>query len=164
MIEALKSIIQGLTIQTECDGIKWLTSNQLSKIDKEHSFRENNDEKLDISLFLKLDKETLIQYHCNINHDHTINSSWVSIDNKKLQNGNVLISIRTFSEYKDLEDILYKKYIKPILDSYKLNYDTDVKVLEDIVSKCGIEAVRDFKINSILSEKDNRGFFGKLFN
>lgn len=161
MIDLLKSIILGLKLQTESDTIKWLTGEQLAKTDNEHSFRANKGEKLDISLFLKLDNTTLIQYQCYVGHNHVINSSWISIDNPKLQNGNIVISVKTFTEYKDLEDILYEKYIKPILNSYKLNYETDIKVLESIVSKCGVEAVRDFKINSILSEK--KGFFKNLF-
>lgn len=162
LIDALKSIVQGLESQTKSDSIKWLTGKQYAKTDKSKSYYDNNEEKLELYLFHILDSSTVIKYHCYIGHNHEINNSWLSIENSNLQDGRLVITSGTFPEYQDLEDVLYDKYLEPILNSYKLNYDTDLKVLESIVGKCGIEAVRDFKLNSLLGGEE-KGFFNKIF-
>jgi len=61
-----------------------------------------------------------------------------------------------------LEDVLYEMYIDPILKNYKLSYQDDVNVLASIVNKCGIQAARDYKLNTVLGE-EKKGIFGKLF-
>jgi len=54
ILEALKSIVEGLEMQTKSGQVKWLTGSQLAKLDPKHSFRTSDEQKLDISLFLKL--------------------------------------------------------------------------------------------------------------
>jgi len=164
ILEALKSIVEGLEMQTNSGQVKWLTEDQLSRIDEKQSWRrdKNKEEKLDISLFLKLDSRTLIQYHCYIQHDHIVNSSWLSIENEGLQGGRVSIAKNNLPELKGLEDTLYNMYILPIISGYEKGYQDDVNVLSSIVNKCGVQAARDYKISTVLGE-EKKGIFGKLF-
>lgn len=163
ILEALKSIVCGLEMQTESEQVKWLTKNQLAEGDKSQSWRKDNGkEKLDISLFLKLDSKTLIEYSCYIQHDHVVSNSWLCIENENLQGGRISINQNSLPELKGLEDILYKKYINPILKSYKLGYQDDINTLINIVNKCGIQAARDYKINAVIGQ-DNKSIFKKIF-
>jgi len=162
ILEALKSIVEGLEMQTKSGQVKWLTGSQLAKLDPKHSFRTSDEQKLDISLFLKLDSKTMIQYHCYIQHDHNVNNSWLTIENDGLQSGRVRVAQNSLPELAGLEDVLYEMYIDPILKNYKLSYQDDVNVLASIVNKCGIQAARDYKLNTVLGE-EKKGIFGKLF-
>jgi len=161
ILEALKSIVEGLEIQTNSGQAKWLTGGQLAKIDKDNSFRKD-EEKLDISLFYKMDSKTLIEYHCYIQHDHIVNSSWLSIENDGLQDGRISIAKNNLPELQGLEDTLYNMYILPMITSYEKSYQDDVYVLSKIVNKCGVQAARDYKLNTVLGE-EKKGIFGKLF-
>jgi hypothetical protein len=57
---------------------------------------------------------------------------------------------------------MFDKYAKPVVSNYKKNYQSDLKILTNVVGLCGIEAVRDMKLNSILG--DEKGWFKKIFN
>lgn len=163
--DAMKSIILGLTMKTNDNSIKWMNDDEWNIHLKRDPKIWERKESLSLSYYLILDKDTQIQLHMSISSDHSkVDGSFINIKNDNLQNGEIgANSYSTYctQEYKDLVDLMFKKYVQPKILTYKKNYQSDIDCLTNIVGLCGIESVRDMKLNSIL---DKRGWIDKLFN
>ena len=162
MINEIKSIIEGLTIQTTSDTIKWINDIEMKKMNKDSFLYDTHD--LSPNLYYKLDSGTSFKVPFTLQHDHSISNSYLIINNEKLQRGWIVTGYKDFpKEYAELEKILYEKYIISLLKNSDKNIVTDTKILNNIVSKCGIEAVRNAKLNDILDD-NKKGFFKKIFS
>lgn len=165
LLQGLKSVVEGLTMQTESGQIKWMDHNQFAEKNEKHSWLKSDKEKLDITMLYRLDSKTVFRFSFYLQHDHQISRSYLCVENDDFQGGYLIIAQNNLPELKALEDIVYDRHVKPLIKSYYKSYQRDVAILSSIVNKCGIEVARDFKINTILDsdKKENKGIFGKIF-
>ena len=166
--DIVKSIILGIISQTESNSIKWLNSNQYNdSLGRDPKIWNDKDKNLDHTFHYVIDSNTEISVQYYLLRDQSINRFWMTIKSESLQDGNISFHVNQgYVEVNQLRDLLYEKFIKPKLSKSIKSYQTDVSFLENLVSKCGIEAVRDMKVNKVLSipEKSDEGWLKKLFN
>lgn len=163
IVDALKSIILGLSEQTRMGSIKWIDDSKIASVESKLSFVKGEDGKLDQNLYYRMDRDTFLQVHFSLYPDHSINYSWIVFENDGFQDGRMVVGIKTIPEYADLEKVLFDKYITPKMNLSRKNNETDKNVLINIASKCGLDVVRDMKLNSILNEDGKKGWFKSLF-
>jgi hypothetical protein len=164
MIDILKSIVGGITEQTKMGLVKWIDDSKISTVEKEKYSYIEDKQGLSPSLYYRMDRNTMLEVHFFLYRDGSISRSFMWIKNDGLQEGNISIDASLIPDYVNLEKILYDTFITPKLSRHPRNFNSDMVVLSGMASKCGLDVVREIKLNSILGETESKkSWISKLF-
>lgn len=142
----IEKIVEYLFDNTVDNTIQWKLSNSIFNNEFEYGMEAIVDETV-FSIFIILNRDGSLQ-----------NGSSIFISNKDIISGRRQVSSLQFNKIRNLEILIYDKYVKPNIKVQSTS------VYDDIINSLGKDHIRNEKIEKILDdEKKSKSIFEKLF-